>query len=395
MTDVVLCIDIGTTSLKAGLITADGEVVSTSSAKVLFNEEEKSFIATKWKKAFLAALKKLSSSVLQIKSKEKYFIKAFSISGNGPTLVTENGRTELWNDDFSFGLKLMNLMTAEADIHSHSLFVPKILSLKNKYKEDFDSSKYVFSGPEYFIYQLTNTAITILPEERYISAYWDSSLLELCGIPTEKMPPYCRLGEKIASVQKSVKDEILNALDSDSLENLVFPEDIPVYGAGPDFIAALIGTNTLSPGRICDRSGSSEGINYCVSSCVYSYGVRTLPSVIGGLWNVSVLIPRSGKLSENKRIFVVGEALKTLRSISRQNGFPFPQKLFVTGGQTKNSGYMKRKSKELNMKLSVANCDDAELLGDACVAYYALNVYDSIQDAALAIVKEKDFNENL
>ena len=63
MTDVVLCIDIGTTSLKAGLITAEGEVVATSSAKIICAEEEKSFIATKWMKAFFVAVKKICISL--------------------------------------------------------------------------------------------------------------------------------------------------------------------------------------------------------------------------------------------------------------------------------------------------------------------------------------------
>ena len=35
MTETVLCVDIGTTSLKAGLISAAGEVVSFSSSKLI------------------------------------------------------------------------------------------------------------------------------------------------------------------------------------------------------------------------------------------------------------------------------------------------------------------------------------------------------------------------
>ena len=451
MTDVVLCIDIGTTSLKAGLITAEGEVVATSSAKIICAEEEKSFIATKWMKAFFVAVKKICISLENSlgdskekslgNSKEKllrnskespleekipYCIKAFSISGNGPTVVTENGRTELWNENYSVGLQLMNELCSSSGFTSHSLFMPKILSLKNKYPKDFEESKYIFSGPEFFIFQLTNNALTILPEARYVSAYWDFQLLSACSISEEKMPSWLSIGQKYGEVQKSIIKDLNDFIKEKSESGapktpsttssrdqgnnpfskakeffkkeksfLIFEEELPVFGAGPDFIAALIGTNTLTPGRICDRSGSSEGLNYCVPACVHSYGVRTLPSVIENLWNVSVLIPRSGKLSENKRLFAVKESIKVLRGIAAQYSFPFPEKLFVTGGQTKNSGYMKRKEKELGMSLSLANCDDAELLGDACVAYFAMGKYDSLQSAAKAIVKEKDFHEDL
>jgi hypothetical protein len=41
------------------------------------------------------------------------------------------------------------------------------------------------------------------------------------------------------------------------------PSGVPVFDSGPDFIAALVGTATLFPGRLCDRAGSSEGLNLC------------------------------------------------------------------------------------------------------------------------------------
>lgn len=429
MTNAVLCADIGTTSLKAGLITEEGEVVSVASAKILVKEEEKSFIAEKWMAAFNCAVKKVFAGISSAESGnncKKINICALSISGNGPTVVSQNGRTELWNEDYSQGQKLMQQLAAESNISAHSLFVPKILTLKNKYPSDFSAAEYIFSGPEYLIYKLTGNAVTILPEDRYVSAYWDDELLKACNIPAGKMPPYYDYSQSYGELKseylenlKTIAAECIGAgICADCNENsggeiragngansstenrnensggkieITIPDKLNVYGAGPDFIAALIGTNTLKPGRICDRSGSSEGLNYCVPVCVRYYGIRTLPSVIPGLWNVSVLIPRSGKLNENKRIYAVKDAVRTLRAIAKQYGFIFPEKLFVTGGQTRNAGYMKRKRNELGMELSIANCDDAELLGDACVAFYALGKYKSLQSAAEKIVHEKSF----
>lgn len=398
MIDAVLCVDIGTTSLKAGLITASGEVVSLASTKILVNEDDKSFIANKWEPALKNAIKKVISSLKKNQNNqsnentEKYNFCALSISGNGPTVVTQNGRTELWNEDFTKGREIMNRLIIDAGITTHSLFMPKLLSLKDKCTEDFTTSNFIFSGPEFLIYTLTGNPVTILPEERYVSAYWDEDLLNACKIPVEQMPPYYNFSQSYGEIKSEYNDFIKNTIAEAGADDIICAaEKIPVHGAGPDFIAALIGTNTLKAGRICDRSGSSEGINYCVPSFVHSYGIRTLPSVIPSLWNISVLIPRSGKLSENKRIYAVKEALRTLRSISNQNGFEFPEKLFVTGGQTRNLGYMKRKRNEIGMELSIANCDDAELLGDACVAFYALGKYESLQKAAENIVHERPF----
>ena len=53
MTDVVLCVDIGTTSLKAALVTAEGGVVSFCSIPI--EEPHDRFVACSWYNAFLQA----------------------------------------------------------------------------------------------------------------------------------------------------------------------------------------------------------------------------------------------------------------------------------------------------------------------------------------------------
>ena len=65
MSNVVLCVDIGTTSLKAGLITADGEVVSFCSIPIEEPQNTKSpdskneFAASLWYGAFFQAVREL------------------------------------------------------------------------------------------------------------------------------------------------------------------------------------------------------------------------------------------------------------------------------------------------------------------------------------------------
>ncbi|MBR1638157.1 MAG: hypothetical protein IJ688_02090 [Treponema sp.] len=372
MIDAVLCVDIGTTSLKAGLVTAEGEVVSV--CKVKFNAaEDKYLIAGKWLGAFNSALQKLkedsSCRTLDVQ------IKAVSISGNGPTVVTEDARTVLWNDSYE-------LSPARCGT---SLFLSKLITLKELFPREFSESRHIFSGPEYLIWQLTGAAVTILPEKRFEAAYWNDEILTSEGILPEKLPPFYKVGE------------VYGKMDGESFKDAgFFAEDkVPVFGAGPDFVAALIGTNTLFPGRICDRSGSSEGINFCLSSAVRADGIRTLPSVIPGLWNVSVLLPMSGRMPENQRIASLQKAVQLLKALALENGEVFPREMLVTGGQTKNPHYMERKAAALGMVLVEANCDDAELLGDACVAWWGLGRYGNLQEAAGKIVKEGKHYENI
>jgi sugar (pentulose or hexulose) kinase len=360
VTDAVLCVDIGTTSLKAGLVTANGEVVSICSVK--FNAaDDKHHIARKWLPAFNKALIKLSDC-----SVGRAHIVALSISGNGPTVVTEDGTTVLWNDSYA----------VPAERTGFSLFLPKIIALKETFPAEFADSAHIFSGPEYLIWQLTGSAVTILPEARFEGAYWNNQLLEGEEIGPDKLPGFFEIGRSYGTI---------------SLEN----EEIPVFGAGPDFVAALIGTNTLVPGRLCDRSGSSEGLNFCVPEAIRAEGVRTLPSVIPGLWNISCLIPRSGRMPENQRLEALKRSVNLLKRLAGQYNVPFPDEMLVTGGQTKNAAYMWRKARALGINLVEANCDDAELLGDACVAWYGLGTFKSLQDAASAIVREGNKYESV
>ena len=100
-------------------------------------------------------------------------------------------------------------------------------------------------------------------------------------------------------------------------------------------------------------------------------------------------------MPESQRLSALRAAVEQLRALSDECGVAFPQEIFATGGQAKNPGYMKRKAAALGVALVEANCDDAELLGDACAAWYGLGVYESLADAAQSIVKEGKHYETI
>lgn len=356
MTEAVLSVDIGTTSLKAGLISAEGEVLSFY--KTSFAAPQNRFVAEAWFWALKGAVDKLDKSNISIV--------ALSFSGNGPTIVSDSGFTLRWNEE----VEKLSFDDDDYPIKTKSLFLPKIVAFKNLFPEEFDNTEYIYSGPEYLMAKLTCRAVTILPEKRFISAYWTDSELDSFKIGQGKMPPFVSIGQNCGY------------LIDEAAEFLNLPANIPVFSGGPDFIAALIGTNTLSAGKLCDRSGSSEGFNLCIDKELYADGIRTLPSVIPGLWNASVLIPKSSSLSAQERLAAVEKAVSKLRVFAEKNGIPFPAEMTVTGGQTKDEAYMLEKAKILNLKLNVGRCSDSELIGDACAAWVGLGKYKSIAEAA-------------
>ncbi len=389
MKDVILCVDIGTTSLKAAFITPRGEVVSFCS--VPFEDSQNStgshdeFAACTWLGAFVKAVCELETQCA--KNGKVVTVSTISISGNGPTVVADCGYTVFWNDDFS------DIKIPDSPEAKKSLFMPKLLALKKRAPKIYKNSRFIFSGPEYLIYILTGEAVTILPEERFRAAYWNDEVCEVCGIDSEKLPPFIGIGDCCGLVNK----EVLAELRAGTGHNLVFSQNCSVFAGGPDFVAALIGTGTLMSGRLCDRCGSSEGLNFCTDKILMGEGLRILPSVIPGLWNASYLIPNSGELSESERLTEVERGVNCLKRAAAEAGIPFPDEMAVTGGQTNDELLLREKAERLGMKILRPACGHfvhSELLGDACVAWFGIGEYDSLQEAAENIVRLEPY-ENL
>lgn len=383
MTNAVLCVDIGTTSLKAGLITARGEVVSFCS--IPFEDSQNEFTASSWLGAFVKAVCELE--VLCAQTGQSASVNTISISGNGPTVVADCGYTVFWNEDTS-DVKIPDSADAKK-----SLFMPKLLALKKRAPKIYKKSRFIFSGPEYLIYILTGEAVTILPEERFRAAYWNDEVCAVCGIDSEKLPPFIGIGDCCGPVHKEVLAELRNG----SGHNLNISQNCSVFAGGPDFVAALIGTGTLMSGRLCDRCGSSEGLNFCTDKILQGEGLRILPSVIPGLWNASYLIPNSGELSENERLVEIERGINCLKHAADEAGIKFPDEMAVTGGQTNDELLLREKTERLGMKIlrpAGGHFVHSELLGDACAAWFGLGEYDSLQSAAENIVRLEPY-ENL
>ena len=164
----ILSADIGTSSLKAAYISEEGFVYAF--CRVRFENQIKNKEALEWKNAFVKALKILSSKAPAIKPN------AVCISGNGPSVVCDDGTCVLWNTDISDC----------PSVETSSLFIPRILYLKNRFTESFEKSKYIFSGPEFLCYLLTGEAKTFLPEKRYTNAYWTDEEMNRFGFSAQE-----------------------------------------------------------------------------------------------------------------------------------------------------------------------------------------------------------------
>ncbi|MCR4940481.1 MAG: hypothetical protein K5930_10320 [Treponemataceae bacterium] len=442
MSYAVFCADIGTSSLKAAIISSTGEILCTDTE--FFNKKHGS---DRWYKALAASCSLMLNKLLikadaenkpgsQKSSKAKVktpaweknctkdlfhpdifsklpIIKAISISGNGPSLVNSGG-SFLWNDPFFKGEVALDLASAQ---EQHSIYIPRLIHIKHRMPEMWDCGEKVFSVPEYTVYQLTGKAMTLLPEERFQMAYWRQQDLLNFGIPEKKLPRLRLPGQSAGIMKKEKADDF--GLTMNPLQTKL-PE---VFCGGPDFTIALIGTGTISPGCVCDRAGTSEGINICTARPFSARGIRTLPSPQTPYWNESVLLPDTGaRFNTWKKLNLFDEipdeecteyilkhpesdgyilllkiatevknAYRFLYSHVQRSGTQPASVVSTTGGQAKNTLWMQLKADITGISFKVPECPDAELLGNACIALAGLKEYSSIKYASSAIIKYKTF----
>lgn len=392
MKEAVFCADIGTSSLKGALISHRGDVFAFS--RIRFENKSS---PNCWLTVLTDTLDSLRKTATE-SAPDQLKISAICISGNGPTIASDKF-IHLWNEPNGTAEEAERYAT----LSGRSLFLPRLLFCKEQLAEQWNASGLVFSGPEYLIYQLTHTAITILPEKRFEAAYWNNDALSRCGIDKQKLPPFVAPGFMAGS------------LTAEAAEKLGLSRSVRVYCGTPDFVAALIGTATLKAGRLCDRAGSSEGLNLCVDKPVSHEKIRTLPSVISSLWNASVLLPDSGArfanykknsqyrdLSPDKAVQTIladktCEGYKLLCDISAEikqgiailkeaTGFSI-ESMRVTGGQAHNVHWNQFKADTLGICIETTQMLDAELMGDAITAFTGMGFFSSIEEGAEALVK--------
>lgn len=416
----VLVADIGSSSVKAGVVALDGAVVS--SVRIRFDA------SLPFPLVWLDALKKAFSCVLRDeRMSPRVCPSALLVSGAGPTLVSvdDGGAVSahlFWDSPVPEVCAPPSPQkppqSSAAESGSPSIFLPRLLAFRALFPDKTEAARRIFSGPEFAVYCLSGGEVSVLPESRYAPAYWSAELLEANGFRADIFPPFAPPG--FCAGRFSPDD---THTPYTGFFRGVLPEDMPVLAGPPDFVSALLGTATVSPGTACDRAGTSEGLNVCVAAPVFANGLRTLPSPVPGLWNVSRLLPDTGlrfrtfRASSPEYAFLPydaliregyespvtpppGAALNPVREVAEKiavhvrdgieklaeavGGIPA---FTLSGGQAKNPLWNQMKADVTGSVFLMTQTADAELLGDAVISFCALGEYSSYEEACGAMVK--------
>jgi xylulokinase len=292
---MILTFDIGTTVLKGGLFSRDGQLLFKETAPMrllksddpLFHESD----PAGWEQALKEIIFRFKESALKDCSENKLCLDAIVISGNGPTLVPVSlegkalGKALSWMD--RRGVEEARFIEEQSDTYiDPTFYLPKALWIKRHRPEIYEKTGMFLSCPEYLVFLLTGRGVTILPGSHFTKWFWTEDLLEKIGLEKEKFPPFVKPGDIVGQIIP----EMAELLDLESVA--------PVIAGGPDFIMSLLGTGAVYPGRACDRAGTSEGINLCCEALIRDDRLMSYGHVVEPYFNLSGIISTSGKALE-------------------------------------------------------------------------------------------------
>jgi len=269
--------------------------------------------------------------------------------------------------------------------------------------------------------------------------FWNESAVAPLGIDPARLPPFVETGEVIGTVRARAAD------------TLGIPAGLPVVDGGSDFIMSILGTAAVEPGRVCDRSGTSEGVNLCASSPVRSQKLLCFPHIVRGAYNVSAMLASSGAAldwaarslggrsadgeallaevqsvpagaggllflpflsperfpvwSPDMRGALVGLTLEhgrreMARAVVESAGFVvrtileemrasgcLPGDLRVSGGLARSPLWCQIRADMTGLRVLVPEVLDAELVGAACAGFFGLEQFDSLAAASAGLVR--------
>ena len=309
-----LCVDAGTTRFKAAVVSESGHILAKSeyyypSGLSPYHE----YSVGEFERALKYTLERLGKEV------GKASIAACGITGHGPTLIPvgRDGKpltTGIGYLDGRVKKYIRKLAEKKTDRITSTMYIPIALFFKEELSEIYEHTDKFLQPFDYLAFLLTG-----VPSASSSSSGikpWDRQTLQQAGLDARKFPPVHYMGSQIGSVTEGAS------------HTFGFTAGIPVYAVGADFAAALVGTNTMSKGRSCERSGSSGGINLSWDTLIKDKRLLSYEHFIPGLWNVAGITTTWGK------------ALDWINRVLGIEGYSFPEKE-ETGGDVIFFPYLK------------------------------------------------------
>jgi xylulokinase len=288
--DILIGLDVGTSTAKGGAFTAGGHLIKFASRSYPMSsspgiENSAEADPSRWWEAVVGVVKELTGVI------PPHRVAAISVGSQGPSLVAldKDGSpliSILWMDRRADEEAAILSQSVGRRIDA-SFFFPKAYWIKRNRPDVYRKTRWFVGCLDYISYRLTGKASLALFSSAPIFSAWEEDLVQASGFDSSKFPPSLRMGSQIGP------------LTSEAAMATGLPQGTPVIAGCPDFVESLLGTGTVSKGLLCDRGGTSQGLNLCWDGEVKDSRLFSVPHPIrSGYWNLSGLMSTTGKSLE-------------------------------------------------------------------------------------------------
>ncbi len=294
----VLGIDLGTTEVKAGLVSADGRLLGLARAGygqdplVAHGRAEQD--PGDWWSAVVGAVRSLHLS-------DTTEIAAIGVDGHGPTLVAVDGRGEATRPAITF---LDTRARAEADELTAGTGargwalggLPAALWLERNEPAVAAATRWYLTTWEWLALRLSAVAASPLVPGQLVP---DRSLVASAGVADDRLPPPARTGDVVGTLTQA------------AAEALGLQAGIPIVGGTVDAFASYLGAGLLEPGDAYDPGGAAGGFGVYWDRPVEVAGGFVTPAPLAGLFSVGAAMAATGRAIDWYRERILGDAVTT------------------------------------------------------------------------------------
>ena len=306
---VVLGLDLGTTEVKAGLVSADGRMLALARAGYGQDPDDGHGWAEgdpgAWWSAVIAAVRALHVG-------DGMAIAAIGVDGHGPTLVAVDRRGEATRPAITF---LDTRSAAEADELAEATGVrgwalgglPAALWVERNEPRVATETCWYLATWEWLALRLSGVAASPLVPDQLVP---DRSLVAAAGIPGDRLPPPTRTGD------------VVGRLTDAAAEALGLRAGIPVVGGTVDAFASYVGAGLLKAGDAYDPGGAAGGFGVYWDRPLVVAGGFVTPAPLKGLYSVGAAMAATGRALDWYRDRILGGTVATSALLDEAAGTP-------------------------------------------------------------------------
>jgi len=271
---LILSIDVGTTSIKAALIETSGRLREMRRTPVVPQGTPAAGLLGR------TLAERCFALCRQLARDQQPAV--IVISGNGPSVFPVDGD----GNDLAYASLWFDQRSVERVDLGVSYYLPRVAYFVEKEPRAAARARWFLPCAEFLTFLLTGEAAAFIPSPRYEPFMWTAESARAVPVAPETLPPFVQTGSEVGRVTSVAGKRSGVAART------------PVVAGGADFLMSLLGTATVEPGRVCDRAGTSEGVNYCSRHEVRDDRVRCLPHILEPFHNVARVLACTGRVFE-------------------------------------------------------------------------------------------------